>query len=84
MHRTNIYLTDEQERLLEARARDEGVSKSEIIRRILDRALGLGERTADPVAAAKAAYGLWADRSEDEMAELGRWRRVDRFDRLGL
>jgi hypothetical protein len=39
MHRTNIYLTDEQERALDARARAEGKTRSAVLREILDREL---------------------------------------------
>jgi metal-responsive CopG/Arc/MetJ family transcriptional regulator len=42
MNRTNIYLTDEQRRRLDARARAEGVSRAELIRSMLDRALDEG------------------------------------------
>lgn len=39
MHRTNLYLTTDQERALDARARAAGVSRSELVRRIIDREL---------------------------------------------
>lgn len=39
MHRTNIYLTEEQERALDARARVEGTTRSALLRAILDREL---------------------------------------------
>lgn len=42
MHRTNVYLTEEQERALDARAQAEGVSRSDVLRSVLDRELGLG------------------------------------------
>lgn len=41
MHRTNIYLSDEQERALATRARLEGKTRSAVIRAILDRELAL-------------------------------------------
>ncbi|MBV9659575.1 MAG: ribbon-helix-helix protein, CopG family [Acidimicrobiales bacterium] len=41
MHRTNLYLTDEQERALDARARAEGVSRSALVRSIIDRELAM-------------------------------------------
>lgn len=41
--RTNIYLDDEQCDALDARARAEGVSRAELIRRYLDEALGRGQ-----------------------------------------
>ena len=40
MHRTNIYLTEEQDRVLRARAAADGTTKSAVIREILDRDLG--------------------------------------------
>lgn len=36
MHRTNVYLTEEQERALDARARVAGTSRSAVLREILD------------------------------------------------
>jgi len=39
MHRTTLYLTDEQDRVLRARARLDGTTKSAVIRGILDRDL---------------------------------------------
>lgn len=46
MHRTNIYLTDEQERALDTRARAEGTTRSAVLRAILDRELATP--TVDP------------------------------------
>jgi Ribbon-helix-helix protein, copG family len=39
MHRTNLYLTDAQERALDQQARAEGVSRSALVRSIIDREL---------------------------------------------
>lgn len=39
MHRTNLYLTEAQERQLDARAEARGVSRSAYVRHIIDRAL---------------------------------------------
>jgi metal-responsive CopG/Arc/MetJ family transcriptional regulator len=39
MHRTNLYLTEEQERQLDARAKAGNVSRSAYVRQIIDRAL---------------------------------------------
>jgi hypothetical protein len=41
MHRTTIVLSDEERRALETRARTEGASVQLVIRRILDKELGL-------------------------------------------
>ena len=61
MRRTQMYLTDAHRRRLAARARAEGVSEAEIIRRILDGALDLaGDREAQ-VAAVEETAGILAD-----------------------
>jgi len=39
MHRTNIYLTERQQKALQKEAQKLGVSVAELIRRILDRHL---------------------------------------------
>lgn len=48
MKRTQIYLTEEQAKLVADRAADAGLPKAEVIRRLLDEGLGLdsggGER----------------------------------------
>ncbi len=62
MERTQIYLTTTQRRQIARRARDEGVSQAEIVRRILDQGLGIdaGGRRAR-VAAIEATAGILAD-----------------------
>jgi hypothetical protein len=61
MRRTQIYITDQQERRLAERARDEGVSKAEVIRRILDRAFGGDGGEAEALAVIRATAGICAD-----------------------
>lgn len=62
MNRTNIYLTDEQRAQLDARARAEGVSRAELVRRVLDRALhGESDRLAADQAAIAESFGVLAD-----------------------
>jgi hypothetical protein len=57
MHRTNLYLTEEQERALDERARAQRTSRAAVIREILD-----NELAARPVSAeTDAALGLVAD-----------------------
>lgn len=58
MHRTNLYLTVDQERALDARARAAGVSRSAVVREILDRDL---ERSGPLDAQAEVALGQVAD-----------------------
>ncbi len=49
MHRTNIYLTERQEAALDSRARAIGVSRSELLRTMIDNELGL-DRDRDEAA----------------------------------
>jgi hypothetical protein len=63
MNRTNIYLTDEQRMRLDARARAEGVSRAELIRAALDRALddGSPELLDADLAAIENSFGVLTD-----------------------
>lgn len=61
MRRTQIYLTDEQDRLIAARAADAGAPKAEVIRRILDQALGLGDGVDDRRRAILTTAGILRD-----------------------
>lgn len=82
MRRTNIYLSEEEHRLLSERARLENTSMADVVRRMLDRALGLAEGQPSPVDAIRQSAGLWADRTEIELEELRAFRRRERdFDR---
>jgi Ribbon-helix-helix protein, copG family len=57
MHRTNIYLTEAQERALDARARATGTTRSGALRAVLDEALATGLSPGDDEVA-KALAGL--------------------------
>lgn len=62
MQRTNIYLDGEQTAALDRRAAELGVSRAEIIRRLIDD--GLGRRSADrdsDLAAIASSAGAVAD-----------------------
>jgi metal-responsive CopG/Arc/MetJ family transcriptional regulator len=62
MHRTNIYLTDEQVAQLDRRARAEGMSRAELIRQLLDRMLHTdSDRLGADLAAIDMSFGLLAD-----------------------
>lgn len=67
MHRTNIYLSEAQERALDARARVAGTSRSAVLREILDASL------ADPGPAddeLQTAFAALADSYDDLVAGL--------------
>ncbi|MFN8098621.1 MAG: CopG family transcriptional regulator [Dermatophilaceae bacterium] len=85
MNRTNIYLEDRQVEMLDVLARQEGVSRAEVIRRLLDRTLtgrnvDLESDLAiiDDSFGALAADGTWAERAPAEReAHLARlWESV--------
>lgn len=59
MNRTNIYLPDRQTEALDRLADEEGVSRAEIIRRLLDRALGnADDDPATDLAAIDESFGV--------------------------
>jgi len=66
MERTNIYLTPELRDALDARARAEGLSRAEVIRRLLDRALHdeVDDLRAD-LAAVDESFGVLRDEPVD-------------------
>lgn len=86
MQRTQIYLTDEQRRRIARLADDGGVSQAEIIRRMLDRALGVEDGTRDRLAAVEATAGVIADAPEwsEWLAEVRSGSSENRLRALGL
>lgn len=64
MRRTQIYITDEQERRIEQRARDAGIAKAELIRRFLDAGLGLDDGAEVRRQAIRASAGAAAGDDE--------------------
>jgi hypothetical protein len=68
MHRTNIYLDDAQRELLDRLAREEGTSRAEVIRRLLNRSLGGDDRDlAADLAAIDDSFGVLADVGDLEL-----------------
>jgi metal-responsive CopG/Arc/MetJ family transcriptional regulator len=62
MTRTNIYLEDRQTAMLDRLASQEGVSRAEVIRRLLDRALaGRDDDLAADLAAIDESFGVLED-----------------------
>lgn len=58
MNRTNIYLEDRQTKALDRLAAEEGVSRAEVIRRLLDRALaGADDDLSSALAAIDESFG---------------------------
>jgi hypothetical protein len=82
MERTNIYLTDEQQKRLANRSSEMGVSKSELVRRLLDEGLGIARRQDRIEQALETSRGIWADRTDDEIDDILSWRREAPLARL--
>jgi predicted transcriptional regulator len=85
MKRTNIYLEEDQARALDELARARGLSRAELIRRILGQAIDRGpaEEVAEQVAAIEESFGVLRD--EDDFVVRGpdeRSRYLDRIARL--
>lgn len=86
MRRMQIYLTDEQRRLIARRASDEGVAQADVIRRILDVGLGIEARQDERLAAVRATAGVLVDYPDwpDWLAEVRGHGTAERMRRLGL
>lgn len=81
MKRTNIYLAEGQAAALDRVAQAEGVSRAELIRELIDRAIG-GHPGADlsaDLAAINGAFGVLAGEEPFTRARDGR---MDYLDRL--
>ncbi len=76
MVRTQIYLTDAEQKGLRALSRRTGLTQSEIIRQAIDSFLS-GEQETDRAALLRQARGLWRDR--DDLPDFRALRRE--FDR---
>ena len=82
MERTSIYLTEKQQKRLAHRASELGVSRSELVRRLLDEGLGIARRQDRIEQALEVSRGLWSGRTDDEIAEVLSWRREAPLVRL--
>jgi plasmid stability protein len=84
MHRTNIYVTDEQRAALAERAAAEGISTAELVRRLIDQALfGTSEDLADDLAAIDVSFGALRDvEFEVDRADGQRGVHLDRIRQL--
>lgn len=79
MQRTNIYLDERQTSSLSRLARAQGISRAELVRRLIDR--GLGEADGDlasDLAAIEASFGILAvDEGIPERGSDQRGRHLD-------
>ena len=84
MVRKQLYISDEHERALKARARELEIPKAELVRRMLDGLLldGEGGRGLAGASAAEALEGFLKE--ADRLAESHRFQRGYVFDRNEL
>jgi hypothetical protein len=84
MVRKQLYISDEHERALKARARELGVSEAELVRRMLDRLLLDGEEGSglSGAGAAEALEGFLEE--ANRLAESHSFPEGYRFDREDL
>lgn len=85
MRRTQIYITEEQERQIECRARDAAVPKAEVIRRLLDQGLGLDDGEEARRQAIRASAGTARDEVDwpEWLARVRGGGAAERLSRLG-
>jgi metal-responsive CopG/Arc/MetJ family transcriptional regulator len=87
MKRTSIYLDERQTCALDELARARGLSRAELIRRILDQAIEAGpaDEVREQVAAIRESFGVLRDADELDVIPRGpgeRSRHLDRIRRL--
>lgn len=81
MKRTNIYLAEGQAAALDRVAQAAGISRAELIRELIDRAIG-GQPGADVAADLAAIDGSFGILAGEESFERGRDARMDYLDSL--
>lgn len=75
-------MTEEQQRRLSRRATEQGVTKSTIVRQILDEALLIASPSLSLEDALTASFGVWSDRTDEQVNEVLEWRREILLQRI--
>jgi predicted lactoylglutathione lyase len=83
MQRTQISLTSEERRALDAVAARTGKSISALIREAVETVYGGGRSTGDDLAAMRLAFGSWKDRDMDGATWVDQLRSGSRLPRSG-
>ena len=84
MHRTNIYLVEDQTAALDEIAVDEGISRAELIRRLIDEFLAGGRANQrSDIEAIESSAGVLADMQIGDRDEDARAEHLHRMWRMG-
>ncbi len=82
MRRTNLYLDERQTTALDRLAHAEGVSRAEVVRRLIDRSLiASPDELANDLAAIEASFGVLPDAVSFGRAPDGRAAHLDSIRR---
>ena len=80
MQRTNLYLDERQTAALDRLARAEGLSRAEVVRRLIDRSLGAEpDELANDLEAIESSFGVLPDADD---VRRGRDQRVAHLDSI--
>ena len=83
MRRTNIYLDDQQTDLLDRRAAEEGISRAELIRRLINKGLSAAGKGSSAVRSAiDLSFGSMSDVEVPHRDSGARENHLDRLWRL--
>ena len=82
MQRTNIYLDERQTERLDGRAADEGISRAELIRRLIDRGLSSAGGSNTIHSAIDMSFGAMADVDIPRRASGAREEHLNRMRQL--
>ena len=82
VQRTNLYLDDRQTAALDRLARAEGLSRAEVVRRLIDRSLGAEpDELANDLAAIESSFGVLTDADDVSRAPAQRAAHLDSIRR---
>ena len=79
MQRTQISLTLEERKVLDAESARSGKSLSALIRDAVERVYGSSRSSADDLDIMRQTFGVWSDRSEDGATMVERLRSGSRL-----